>query len=735
MLLYIPLLSSVLALYQLGAISLNWFRTEILLNAFMLFASAFALYTDSVPAAAGVFALFFSFAIVPLFFRRYIARKMVDPSAFTQFWAFKCLSFFTYGLHSRATILMWKGIIGGAKGQESLVDSFFEEVYTMDPPPQIKEMALVEHLRALALVRSWDKLVSLCSQSALPATEALKAQFQLWYGQGLIATGEFIKGLDQTHQGFVIAPSFESASFVEFSILSASALSGQLERTVESLKTTAILNGDMGPVFSWYWRGRCHIARGEKDEALHCLMMAQEGAVTTDSLYWKGAVSEWLDKCESDDFPVDGISKDLSSDFMAEFDQLICKMKTSMAALLSHSPYFYENRGTRWLIGLLVIIYLGEYWFGAVDNMEKLLSFGAFMPALVLQGDYFRLITAVFLHGSLLHLLFNVLALQLFGPFVENCLGLSSYLAFFVITGVAGNLCGLWPVSFMVAVGASGGVMGILGASMIFLIFDPRSAKDPERNKRIKDLVFLLAANLVIGQVESSVFNGAHIGGLITGAILAFLVSFKGLSPLKNKLLFIYRLGGIFLIISGIWGMYGAVERTSPLRHFTKYAVSGTGWEVNIPSHWLVDPKDEKVLRAYGFDGTRILFFAVQPPDSDLFSDELQQTGSSLQNLSSSALTYIAFICFQGQKDTKGVVLKVDQPQFAIVDGKEIAFFEYESDGVRWYDQIEIRGKCEAGNGDLKGLSFLMGRIVTPAAEKENQLKLFSKMYVFESTY
>ena len=117
------------------------------------------------------------------------------------------------------------------------------------------------------------------------------------------------------------------------------------------------------------------------------------------------------------------------------------------------------------------------------------------------------------LHAGGLHLAFNVLGLHLFGPAIESRLGSSVFLGLFFLSGLIGNLSGMWPLRDMIGVGASGGVMGILGATLILLRSEVWSGLEEVRKRYLRDLVILLFANLVIGHLEAQVFNAAHIGG------------------------------------------------------------------------------------------------------------------------------------------------------------------------------------------------------------------------------
>ena len=132
---------------------------------------------------------------------------------------------------------------------------------------------------------------------------------------------------------------------------------------------------------------------------------------------------------------------------------------------------------------------------GQVTLLER----GAMVPVLVAQGEWYRLVTAMFLHIGVLHLAFNSFALYLFGSMVEQALGTLRFVAVYLITGFAASAASFaLSQPLTAAAGASGAVFGLLGV--------------------------WLAVNLVIGFAVPGIDNVAHIGGLVAGMVAGFVI-------------------------------------------------------------------------------------------------------------------------------------------------------------------------------------------------------------------
>ncbi|MDI5964321.1 rhomboid family intramembrane serine protease [Streptomyces sp. SL13] len=152
--------------------------------------------------------------------------------------------------------------------------------------------------------------------------------------------------------------------------------------------------------------------------------------------------------------------------------------------------------------------------FAAVHSNAALVQQLALNPAEIAQGQYYRLITAVFLHQALAHIGMNMLSLWWIGPAVENALGRARYLALYLVAGLGGS-----ALSFLLlpaneyGLGASGAIFGLLGALFVLV---RRVGGD------LRQVVIVIVLNLVLTFSISGIDWRAHVGGLITGAAIAY---------------------------------------------------------------------------------------------------------------------------------------------------------------------------------------------------------------------
>ena len=153
----------------------------------------------------------------------------------------------------------------------------------------------------------------------------------------------------------------------------------------------------------------------------------------------------------------------------------------------------------------------------------QVLNEGALIPALVAEGETWRLVSSVFLHSGVVHLGFNMLSLYFLGSFVEAAFGRSRFLALYLLSGVSGGLAYLYFGGFNApAVGASGAIFGLLGGVLGYAL---RRGTFSWQNPLIRQLLILLALNLYLGFSIPNISNTAHLGGLAGGFAFGWLVA------------------------------------------------------------------------------------------------------------------------------------------------------------------------------------------------------------------
>jgi membrane associated rhomboid family serine protease/tetratricopeptide (TPR) repeat protein len=164
-----------------------------------------------------------------------------------------------------------------------------------------------------------------------------------------------------------------------------------------------------------------------------------------------------------------------------------------------------------------------EMWAGGFDNLQVLRDLGAAYGPYMRRGEYWRLVMPMFLHGGWLHILANSYCLYILGPILERVYGYGRYATIYVAAGMGGAFLSM-AVSRNTSVGASGAIMGIAGA-MLVTGYVHRDVI-PRRWGRAfgMGIVPFIALNLALGFSVHVIDNWGHLGGLASGALLAFVI-------------------------------------------------------------------------------------------------------------------------------------------------------------------------------------------------------------------
>jgi len=129
--------------------------------------------------------------------------------------------------------------------------------------------------------------------------------------------------------------------------------------------------------------------------------------------------------------------------------------------------------------------------------------------------ELWRLITSIFLHGDLIHLISNLIGLVLFGTFVENIVSKIEYIVIYLLSGIVGNIMSLFLLPpYVISLGASGAIYGLIGAAVMLIIL--------ERNKSQLLITVIYLIYFVITSFSPGINYASHIFGLILGLILGY---------------------------------------------------------------------------------------------------------------------------------------------------------------------------------------------------------------------
>lgn len=170
----------------------------------------------------------------------------------------------------------------------------------------------------------------------------------------------------------------------------------------------------------------------------------------------------------------------------------------------------------------------------SLDLDQRVLDlFGAKDPAIYLYGEWWRLITAGFLHGGLLHILMNSWVLFDVGAQVEITFGTSRYLVAYLISNITGYLASLYWSPSVESIGASAAIMGLVGAMIAHSVRDRSSYGAAMRRMYVRWVVYILLIGLL---PFFSIDNAAHIGGLAGGFAIGYAAGVPGFSRVTETL-------------------------------------------------------------------------------------------------------------------------------------------------------------------------------------------------------
>ena len=191
----------------------------------------------------------------------------------------------------------------------------------------------------------------------------------------------------------------------------------------------------------------------------------------------------------------------------------------------------FKNKGpyfTYFLIALNVIFYFVPVLFGNYEEIVK--NFCIHGPS-IRAGQYYRLLTGMFLHGNIWHLFLNCYALNILGSQIENFLGRFKYIIVYILSGL---IAGLFSMTFggnTASIGASGAIFGLMGA-LLYFGYHYRVYLGNVVKSQILPLIGL---NLLLGILIPGVDNFAHIGGLIGGCMFTMALGVKDKSTTFEK--------------------------------------------------------------------------------------------------------------------------------------------------------------------------------------------------------
>ena len=179
------------------------------------------------------------------------------------------------------------------------------------------------------------------------------------------------------------------------------------------------------------------------------------------------------------------------------------------------------------LVILQFAVFLILSFGGMTEDAYYMLGHGAMYVPYILQGEYYRLFTSMFLHFGFVHLMNNMISLFVIGWNLEPVIGRVRLIAIFLLSGLGGNVVSavfdILRRDYAVSAGASGAIFGLTGALLCLAI----RCRGRVGNVTRQGMVLMVGISLYLGFTEAGVDNAAHVGGLLTGMLVSLLLCRK----------------------------------------------------------------------------------------------------------------------------------------------------------------------------------------------------------------
>ena len=215
--------------------------------------------------------------------------------------------------------------------------------------------------------------------------------------------------------------------------------------------------------------------------------------------------------------------------------------------------------GRVWMTATLVAVNLGlaaATWlmFRSTTDLGALVLMGANVKSATSAGESWRLVSYMFVHAGLLHLLVNAYGLWVLGKITEQLFGWVRFIAIYVIAGIAGGVASTWLGAPGISAGASGAVFGLLGAALVELGIHRKVYSQRWTGSLVGLLLLLCAANIVVGFFYSMIDQAAHLGGLGAGAVAGLLLSRRWRFGESTAMAVVSAALGVLSIAAVAWG-------------------------------------------------------------------------------------------------------------------------------------------------------------------------------------
>ncbi len=420
-----------------------------------------------------------------------------------------------------------------ARGQTEEALQALDRLAGQPMPLMICGIVRLWKLSLLVTVRQWDQALAFYEGVYDWGTLGQATQARLFAARALAEVGQIERAL-RSLQLVALSPRTLGARQTQLwaTRVCLSALAGDTPTVEDLLRQREYARRSRGFArFAAYWRGRCALARGDREAAVQGLSRALELTPLKNRL-WRDAITQHLQRAQTEEMPTHWVAQDPGYTYGKDLLQRAEKDTAVWRALMFMGR---PEPVTLALLVILAVVYLVGDVFLSSDLQEKFLLWAGNSSATVQEGEWWRVFTALFLHANWLHLTMNGAGLWIFGTAVEKTMGRWRFLVIFLLAGALANLASAFALHYDlahydVAIGASGGIFGVIGAFAVAVWRLRSPLYHALRRRLLVVLALMVATDLTIGGLEPQVDNLAHVGGFVSGIFIAMLL-YRGGKP------------------------------------------------------------------------------------------------------------------------------------------------------------------------------------------------------------
>jgi membrane associated rhomboid family serine protease len=382
---------------------------------------------------------------------------------------------------------------------------------------------------------------------------------------------------------------------------------------VEALLAPAGILGVMPPAVRAYWIGVARLHGGDRDGARAALTEAMTMAgrdarakQIAEDLLAKLIVNEPppepTDAASAPPPPTGLIAPELPAQVAELADRVALSSREKPAAFTSDRPQIPRLEGVRarevpvtfgLIVANVIVAGLVAWLLGSSESQAVLVAAGANLKLAVRAGEWWRLDASTFLHVGFLHLALNMYGLWVLGRLVEQLIGPARLFAVYSLAGIGGAIASVLFGGEGISAGASGAVLGLLGAATAELWLHGKEYPERWRRALLGNLLFIMIAQLVIGGAYPAIDQAAHVGGLVVGAAAATVLAPRGRFGKSMAARALTAILCVASVASIGWSVYGVMttsyadtlQRVPWVRHH----VDGVSYEA--PNLWVKPDK------------------------------------------------------------------------------------------------------------------------------------------------